>query len=143
MQSSTPSDEVDVELAEVDSNFESNDDDDDDDKREPLRGTTLRRLNDAKSVGQVHRSLARRPINAVAKLIKEGYIEDLPIDGKLLRSAEATLGKPYMKLKSKAAKRKTSRLKLYDRLIDGHIAIEFDVTTFYRRLLLAETKTMS
>ena len=121
-----------VELAEVNFNFN----DDDDDKYEALRGVNLKRLNEAKAVRSVHRRLAYRPINAIAKLVKEGYISNMPIDGRLLRSAEATLGKPCHRLKSRAAKKRTSRIKLYDRLIDGHLAIELDATMFYRRLFL-------
>ena len=83
-------------MAEVNLSF----DDDDDDKREPLRGASLRRLSEAKSARRAHRSLARRPISAVAKAIKEGYVEDAPIDGKPLRSAEATFGEPRHKLKA-------------------------------------------
>ena len=135
MQQSSLQEETDVYLAEVNFNFDDDDDDDDDDYKS-LRGISLKQLNDAKAVRKVHRSLAYRPINAVAKMIKEGYIENVPIDGKLLRNAEAIFGKPYHKLKSKAAKKRTSRIKLYDRLVDGHLAIELDVTTFYRRLFL-------
>ena len=131
-QPSSLQEEMDIELAEVNFNL----DDETDDKYESLRGMTLRQLHDAKAVRRVHRSLAYRPINAIAKMMKEGYIDNMPIDGKLLRNAEVILGKPHHKLKSRAAKRRTSRIKLYDRLIDGHVAIEFDVMTFYRHLFL-------
>ena len=67
----------------------------------------------------------------------EGRVESAPVDGKPLRDAEAILGKPRHKLKSRAAKRRTSRIKLRDRLIDGRVAIELDATTLYRRSLLA------
>ena len=125
--------------AEVDKNENDNDDDDDDtnnDNYEALRGLSLKHLKDAKDVRREHRSMAYRPINAVEKMAKEGYIENMPIDGKLLRIAESIFGKPYSKQKSKAAKKSTRRINLYDRLMDGCIALELDVMTFYRHLFL-------
>lgn len=114
----------------------SENDDSESDNYEALRGLTLRQLNEAKDVRKIHRSLAYRPINAVEKLAKEGYLINMPIDGKLLRATESIFGKPYSKLKSRAAKKSTKRIKLYDRLLTGCIAVELDVMTFYRHLFL-------
>ena len=83
---------------------------DDNDLYESLRGVTQSQLKAAKQVRQAHRSLAYRPTNAISKLLKEGYINSISIDGKLLRNAEEVFGKPYNKLKSKASKRKSQRI---------------------------------
>ena len=58
----------------------SENDDSENDNYEALRGLTLRQLNEAKDVRKIHRSLAYRPINAVEKLAKEGYLINMPID---------------------------------------------------------------
>ena len=60
----------------------------DNDQYESLRGLSLRQLREAKQVRAVHRSMAYRPTNAVSKMLKEGYIVNMPIDGKLLRNVE-------------------------------------------------------
>ena len=102
---------------------------------ESLRTANVKRLKEAQKVRRVHRSMAYKPINSVDKLLKERYLVNCPLDGRTLRAAEAILGRPCNRLKSAAAKKRTRKIKLYDRLVDGSIAIEVDVMKFFRGCL--------
>ena len=86
---------------------------------EALRAANVKQLKEAQQVRRVHRSMAYKPVNSVDKLLKEKYLVNCPLDGRTLRAAEAILGRPYNRLKSAAAKKRTRRIKLYDRLVDG------------------------
>ena len=65
----------------------------DSDQYESLRGVSSRQMKEAKQARAAHRSLAYRPTSAVSETIKEGYIQNMPIDGKLLRNVEEIFGK--------------------------------------------------
>ena len=80
--------------------------------------------------------MAYRPVNSTSEMINKQYIVNCPIDRSLLLKAEQIFGRPYQKIKSRSRKRQTSRISLYDRLVDGCIALEVDIMTFYRHLFL-------
>ena len=83
----------------------------DKDNFENLRTANVKQLKEAQMVRRIHRSMAYKPVNSVDKLLKEKYLVNCPLDGRTLRAAEAVLGRPYNRLKSTAAKKRTKKIK--------------------------------
>ena len=69
-------------------------------------GMSMSQYNRAREIRRVHKAIGYRDRNALSKLIKKGWLVNLPVDRQLLARNCEVLGKPVDLLKAKAKKKK-------------------------------------
>ena len=111
------------------------------DKYADVRGMSMAQLRQARAIRSIHRGFAFRDTQALAKLVNNGWVRNMPISVKLFRMANELLGTPHEEYAAKARTSRTPSFKDYANLKDNEVGMELDIMTWFGHTFLVAVLT--
>ena len=106
-----------------------------------LRGMSMAQLRQARAIRAIHRGFALRDTQAIAKLVNNGWGENMPISVKLFKLANELLGVPHEQYAAKARSSRTPSFKEYGKLNENEVGMELDIMTWFGHTFLVAVIT--
>ena len=106
-----------------------------------LRGMSMAQLRQARAIRAIHRGFALRDTQAIAKLVNNGWVENMPISVKLFKLANELLGVPHEQYAAKARSSRTPSFKEYGKLNENEVGMELDIMTWFGHTFLVAVIT--